>query len=68
LQEILGTLIRERNRDELIAQCIEKSIPIGGIKNMKEVFSSKTAQNMLLEEIVNGEKTTRIKSIAFKIS
>ena len=35
---------------------------------MEEVFSSKTAQNMLLEEIVNGEKTTRIKSIAFKIS
>jgi crotonobetainyl-CoA:carnitine CoA-transferase CaiB-like acyl-CoA transferase len=68
LQEILGTLIRDHNRDELITQCIEKSIPIGGIKNMKEVFSSKTAQNMLLEEIVNGEKTTRIKSIAFKIS
>ena len=68
LQEILGTLIRDHNRDELIAHCIEKSIPIGGIKNMKEVFSSKTAQNMLLEEIVNGEKTTRIKSIAFKIS
>ena len=68
LQEILGTLIRDHNRDELITQCIEKSIPIGGIKNMEEVFSSKTAQNMLLEEIVNGEKTTRIKSIAFKIS
>jgi len=68
LQEILRTLILHCNRDELIEQCIQRSIPVGAIKNMEEVFSSKTAQNMLLEEVVNGEKTTRIKSVAFKIS
>ena len=68
LQETLGALILHCNRDELIEQCIQRSIPVGAIKNMEEVFSSKTAQNMLLEEVVNGEKTTRIKSIAFKIS
>ena len=68
LQEILGTLILHCNRDGLIEQCIQRSIPIGAIKNMEEVFSSETAQNMLLEEIVNGEKTTRVKSVAFKIS
>jgi crotonobetainyl-CoA:carnitine CoA-transferase CaiB-like acyl-CoA transferase len=68
LQEILAILILHCDRDELIEQCIQKNIPIGAIKNMKEVFSSEIAQNMLLEEIVNGEKTTRVKSVAFKIS
>jgi crotonobetainyl-CoA:carnitine CoA-transferase CaiB-like acyl-CoA transferase len=68
LQQILGTLILHCNRDELMKQCIQIGIPIGEIKNMEEVFSSETAQNMLLEEVVNGEKTTRIKSVAFKIS
>jgi crotonobetainyl-CoA:carnitine CoA-transferase CaiB-like acyl-CoA transferase len=68
LQEILGTLILVYNRNELIEQCIQRSIPVGAIKNMKEVFYSETAQNMLLEEIINGQKTTRVKSVAFKIS
>jgi len=68
LQETLGALILHCNRDELIEQCIQRGIPVGAIKNMEEVFSSKTAQNMLLDEVVNGEKTTRIKSVAFKIS
>ena len=68
MQEILGTLILVYNRNELIEQCIQRSIPVGAIKNMKEVFYSETAQNMLLEEIINGQKTTRVKSVAFKIS
>ena len=68
LQRTLETLILNYDRDELIEKCIQISIPIGAIKNMEEVFSSETAQNMLLEEVVNGEKTTRIKSVAFKIS
>ncbi len=68
LQRTLESLILNYDRDELIEQCIQISIPIGAIKNMEEVFSSETAQNMLLEEVVNGEKTTRIKSVAFKIS
>jgi len=67
LQNILTSAISKFSRDELIEQCIQKSIPVGAIKNMKEVFASETAQNMLLEEIVNGEKTTRIKSVSFKI-
>ena len=68
LQETLETLILLYNRDVLIEECLKRSIPVGAIKNMKEVFYSETAQNMLLEEIVNGEKTTRVKSVAFKIS
>jgi crotonobetainyl-CoA:carnitine CoA-transferase CaiB-like acyl-CoA transferase len=68
LQEELGSLILHYNRDALIEECIQRNVPVGAIKNMKEVFNSETAQNMLLEEIVNGEKTTRVKSIAFKIS
>ena len=68
LQETLETLIVHYNRDVLIEECIQRSIPVGAIKNMEEVFHSETAQNMLLEEIVNGEKTTRVKSVAFKIS
>jgi len=68
MQELLASSIIKHNRDELIEHCIQLNIPVGAIKNMKEVFSSETAQNMLLEEIINGEKTTRVKSIAFEVN
>ena len=68
MQEALSLLIINYNRDELIELCIQNGVPVGAIKNMEEVFSSEVAQNMLLEEIVDGEKTTRVKSVAFSIS
>lgn len=67
MQQKLAISILNYDRDELIEQCIQLGVPVGAIKNMQEVFSSKTAQNMLLNEIIEGKKTSRVKSIAFEI-
>jgi crotonobetainyl-CoA:carnitine CoA-transferase CaiB-like acyl-CoA transferase len=67
LQNELAQFINQFERDYLIEQCINKGIPMGAIKNMQEVFNSQTAQNMILEEVVNGQETRRVKSIAFEI-
>ena len=53
---------------ELIKDCHELKIPIGEIKDLKEVFKSKIAKNMILEEEKGSEKTKRVSSIAFRIS
>ena len=51
----------------LLDQCHELKIPVGEIKNLKDVFKSKTANNMILEEKLGNELTKRVSSIAFKI-
>jgi len=52
---------------ELLNHCHKLNIPVGEIKNIKEVLKNKTATNMILEEKVENEMTKRVASIAFKI-
>lgn len=56
------------NADELIDKCLIAQIPIGKVKNMKDVFESKTAQDMILEEVIENQLTRRIKTAAFHLS
>jgi len=44
-----------------------RNIPFGFIKNLKEVFEEKSAQELILEEEMEGIQTKRIKSVVFKI-
>ena len=43
---------------------LEKSIPAGIIRNLKEVFEENSAQNLVRME----DETKRVSQIAFKIS
>jgi crotonobetainyl-CoA:carnitine CoA-transferase CaiB-like acyl-CoA transferase len=54
----------ERTSDNLMNEFLSKSIPAGIIKNLKEVFENKSAQQLVVED---GE-TKRVSQIAFKIS
>jgi len=54
------------NADQLMAAFIENDVPAGLIKNMAEVLESKIAQEMIREEIIEGQHTSRITSIAFE--
>lgn len=67
LQQDLSCQIVKYNRDFLIENCINMGIPMGAIKNMKEVFESPVAQEMVLEEKLGSQITKRVKSIAFEI-
>ncbi|MCP4442213.1 MAG: CoA transferase [Aureispira sp.] len=52
----------------LLAQCHENYVPIGQIKNIKQVFEQASAQALLLEETLEGKwPTQRVKTAAFKI-
>jgi len=52
----------------ILEEALRMAIPIGQIRNMQEVFELEAAQDMVLDEIIAGQVTKRIKTIAFHIS
>lgn len=67
LKKELSNLIIKFDRDDIIQPCIKNGVPMGAIRNMKEVFENKIAKDMILKEINGTQKTERVKSIAFRI-
>ncbi len=67
LQRELSLPIRNFELSYLVERCIDLGIPMGAIKNMKEVFENPVAQSMILEEDMNGRNTKRVQTIAFTI-
>lgn len=51
----------------ILERCHQNFVPIGLVRNMKEVFEQETAAKMLLEEEIDGMKTLRVKTAAFKL-
>ena len=67
LQRELATPIARFMLTDLVDACIDAGIPMGAIKNMKEVFENPVAQSMILEEDMEGRETKRVQTIAFTI-
>lgn len=57
-----------KSRNELMGQFLEKNIPVGAINNIKEVFEQPEAQQLILEENIEGIPTKRVKTAIFKLS
>jgi crotonobetainyl-CoA:carnitine CoA-transferase CaiB-like acyl-CoA transferase len=68
LDNDLKVFFNKKTKNELMSQFLELNIPVGVINNLKEVFDNKNAQNLILEEIINGVETKRVKTAIFKIS
>jgi len=68
LIELLQKNAINYHSDFLLKKCHILNIPVGEIKNMKEVFKNKTAKEMILEEKLGNNNTKRVTTIAFKIS
>ena len=51
----------------LLENCHNRQIPIGKIKTVGEVIQEKIAQEMILEEMVDGFQTKRIKTNSFEL-
>ena len=51
----------------LLENCHNRQIPIGKIKTVGEVIQEKIAQEMILEEMVDGYQTKRIKTNSFEL-
>lgn len=60
----------EMKSEYLMEEFKKENIPAGIIKNIKEVFEEKSAQNMILEQTEKEDGTTskRVKTAAFKIN
>ena len=58
--------IKKINYDYIFDACIKQDVPIGKIRNMKEVFELPEAQNMLREFEFKKQKIKSVSSLAFK--
>jgi crotonobetainyl-CoA:carnitine CoA-transferase CaiB-like acyl-CoA transferase len=68
LAKQLSTAIVKFNREELMQLLLEKKVPAGALRNMKEVFELPEAQKLLQKESKEGKNLTAVKSVIFKIS
>ncbi|MBI2279946.1 MAG: CoA transferase [Bacteroidetes bacterium] len=64
----LAPYFKKFNRTKLMKLFINNNVPAGAIKNLKEVFDDKSAQNLINEEIIEGNLSKRVKTAIFKIS
>ena len=55
------------NGADIYNRLIEAKVPIGEIKNLKEVFDDQRAQRLILEEEIEGMHTKRVATAVFKI-
>jgi crotonobetainyl-CoA:carnitine CoA-transferase CaiB-like acyl-CoA transferase len=67
LNLILAAAILEKNRDAFLAELTAKNVPAARILNIAEVFEQPEAERMILEEVVEGQLTRRVKTVAFSI-
>lgn len=68
LNAILSKRFMEYTREEALEALLAEDVPVGCIRNMREVFEQPKAQVMVLEEPApGGEKTRRVKTVAFRV-
>lgn len=66
LFELFKTKLEARSFDSIYKYCLQHDIPIGKIRNLKEVFELPEAQHMLKPFTDNGQNKNAVQSIAFK--
>jgi crotonobetainyl-CoA:carnitine CoA-transferase CaiB-like acyl-CoA transferase len=68
LKRILSPFIENFYVEDFINQCDTNKIPVGEIKNLKQVLDSPLAHQMTLSETIDGKETKRIRTVAFHLS
>ncbi len=66
LAEILQNKIKNLSSDSILKAMENQHVPCGKIKNLAEVFQAQTAQDLVLEEKIDGQETKRVRSTIFK--
>lgn len=66
LYALLYDYIKQFNFKDLFSLCLEKEIPIGKIRNLKEVFELPEAKDMLRKFSFEKKEVTTVSGIAFK--
>ena len=68
LYALLYNYIKQFNFKQLFDLCLEKEIPIGKIRNLKEVFELPEAKEMIRNFTFEKKALTAVSGIAFKFS
>lgn len=68
LYSLLYNYIKHFNFKDLFEACLEKEIPVGKIRNLKEVFELEEAKKMLVEFNYRNKKYTTVSGLAFKFA
>ncbi|PHR44738.1 MAG: carnitine dehydratase [Fluviicola sp.] len=66
LYRLIEPKVKEKEANFILNYMNKNHVPAGAIKNLKEVFETKNAQNLIREEMISGVKTKRVTGIAFK--
>jgi crotonobetainyl-CoA:carnitine CoA-transferase CaiB-like acyl-CoA transferase len=67
LFSILNNKIKTKNFQPIYKSCIANDIPIGKIRNLKEVFELPMAKNMIKKTMYRNKTLQTVKSIAFQV-
>ncbi|MBR9831236.1 CoA transferase [bacterium] len=68
LHKVLSETFHLLNGADIYKRLIEAKVPIGELKNLKDVFEDEQAQRLILEEEIEGMSTKRVATAVFKIS
>jgi crotonobetainyl-CoA:carnitine CoA-transferase CaiB-like acyl-CoA transferase len=68
LELLLESAFLQYNSEYILEYALKNAIPLGQIRNMKEVFETKEANDLILNENIEGIETKRLKSIVFNIT
>jgi len=66
IAQLMQVALTKWKSTDLLPILHENYIPSGIIKNLKAVFQEKAAKDLVRDEIIDGIKTLRVSSIAFK--
>ena len=67
LEDYLKPAFKKYDRNIILEKSNNLNIPIASIKNLEEVFETKTAKDLILEENIEGIVTRRVKSVIFEL-
>lgn len=67
LHAALSPWFAKQSRERLMTEFIAQHVPAGAVKNMQQVFESDFAKSMVLNEVIDGIETKRVKSVAFRL-
>ena len=66
LADRLATAVADRERDDLLAELLAAQVPSGAVDPIDRSLASTVAQQMILEETIEGRITRRIRGNAFR--
>lgn len=68
LEVLLAEKVKLQDVDYLVDELIKLKVPVARINNLEEVFRSPQAQELILEENIDGIHTKRVKTAVYTIT